>query len=321
MKHFFFLIGLAALLSGCEKIVAEDISNKMPVLLTPASGSTVSTNPVHFKWEEMDGASKYHLMVVSPSFSNIQTYALDTLVTGTDFYYSLDSNQYELKLVGVNGGYRSDTLGPIGFIVNTSGVVTTNEVVLTSPADNSAENSSFSHQFTWEALADAATYEISIREGSNFSTGTIIDQANAIVSASYTTGETLTEGVYMWGVKAFLDSGDETSYTTHTLYIDETTPNDAVLTSPLNNDFVSQGSITFVWNNGTDPGTVNTTVYSFLEVSADISFLTLYDSIEVVGNSSPITINTSGVYYWRVTNYDAAGNTATTSTVNQFTVL
>ncbi len=320
MKHFLILLGATFALFGCEKIIAKDITGKMPVVIVPTSGSTTAENPVHFKWETMEGAEKYQLMVVSPSFANVQSYVLDTLVSGTDFYYSLDSNHYEMKLVGVNAGYRSDTLGPIPFDVNAQGGSNSNVITLVSPTDNSAQNSTFNHQFTWQSHPDATSYEFSLREGLDFATGSILEATNNITTSNYTTSLTLTEGVYTWGVKAYLTSS-ETAFSTFLFYVDETTPNTPVLSTPVNNDFVSQGLITFVWNNGSDSGTVHTEVTSYLEISSNSSFLTPEFTTAVVGNSADITIPTTGIYYWRVYNQDASGNTSAYSNVSQFTVL
>lgn len=320
MKHVLILLAVSLALFSCDKFIAEDITGKIPVLIVPTSGSTTANNPVHFKWEEMEGAEKYHLMVVSPSFANIQTYVLDTLVTGTEFFYSLDSNHYELKLVGVNAGYRSDTLGPIPFDVNAQFGSNNNTVTLLAPADNSAENGSFNNQFTWQSNSDATSYEFSLRQGLDFTTGTILHSNNNITTTNYTVPISLSEGTYTWGVKAYLTNG-ETAFSTFQFDMDETAPNTPALSTPLNNDFVTQGVITFVWNNGSDPGTVHTAVTSFVEISSNPSFLNPEFIPSVVGNTVDVTITTTGVFYWRVINVDAAGNSSVYSTSQQFTVL
>lgn len=319
MKYLIAFCAIAFLLSGCEKIIAEDITGKLPVLILPTDGSTVGNNPVHFKWEEMEGATKYHLMVVSPSFASPNIYVLDTLVSGTEFHYSLDSNSYELKLVGVNGGYRSDTLGPIAFEVNTNPTAGSNSVVLVSPLDGEAQNASFSGNFTWQPVTNASSYEFSLREGTDFSTATIIDFSNGITTSNYTSGISIPEGEYIWGVKAYLSTGGETFFTTRQLLVDETAPNSAVLSSPANGSTSFLGTITFTWNNGTDPGTVNTEVTSQLEISTDISFLNS-DFYDIIGQTMDLNLSTSGTYYWRVLNYDAAGNVAAVSATNNFTL-
>lgn len=307
------------MLNSCDKIIAEDISNEVPELILPVSNDTVDVNPVHFKWNEMTGASKYHLMVVSPSFSSISAYVLDTFVTGSNFYYSLDSNEYQLMFAATNGAYTSDTVGPITFWVGVQPSSSNNSVYLNTPLDGTYDNASFPGQFNWNTVTDALSYEISIRNGIDFPSGTIIEGQNGISTTNYTSTYTFTEGEYHWGVKAYLAGGGETPYATRVLYIDQTDPNIASLGSPVNLGSETAGTVTFTWSNGTDPGTINAPVNSLVEVSTDPGFASVNYSQVVQGNSVDISI-TSGLYYWRVTNYDDAGNYAAASSYNQFTV-
>jgi len=316
MKYLIPIIACITLLTSCEKIVAEDISDKLPVLLLPSSGSQLSGNYVQFKWQEMEGASKYHLMVVSPNFTNPQAYVLDTMISGTEFFAALDSNSYELKLVGVNAGYRSDTLGPIPFEVNISGGG--NSVTLQSPSDGAADNSNFSGTFAWLPLSGATSYEFSLREGTDFTIGSIVASQTNISTTSYMVNSTLDEGNYVWGVKAYLATG-QSNFSTHTFVIDTTTPNQAALATPVDLATVSGGTITFEWNNGNDPGNYPTTVTSWLEIANNTAFSGA-TQIDVVDDTADVSITTPDTYYWRVINVDAAGNIAIASDVFSFTV-
>lgn len=317
MRYLIFLIVCSTVLVSCEKIVAEDITGQTPVLILPSSGGVLTNNQVQFKWEEMEGASKYHLMVVTPSFANPQAYTLDTIVTGTEFTALLDSNSYELKLVALNGGYTSDTLGPVQFLVNTAGG--TNSVTLLSPTNGAASNANFNGVFTWQSVSGATSYEFALKEGTDFTIGTLVDFDNNIVSNSTTSPAVLTEGEYVWGVKAYFGSG-ETQYSTHTFVIDTTTPNQPVLGLPLDGATLSAGNITFDWNNGTDGGTVQTAVTSRLEIANNTGF-TNATIIDLVSDDTHIeTITTADTYYWRVTNLDAAGNVSLASSVYTFTI-
>ena len=316
MKYLILLSSVLVLCTSCEKIVAEDITGKMPVLLLPSSGSVLSDNYVQFKWQEMEGASKYHLMVVSPNFSNPQAYVLDTLVTGTEFYATLDSNFYELKLVGVNAVYRSDTLGPIPFEVSISGGG--NSVTLQSPSNGAADNANFSGTFTWLPLSGATSFEFSLREGTDFTVGSIVASQTNISTTSYAITPTLDEGNYTWGVKAYLGAS-ETGFSTRTFVIDTTVPNQAVLASPTNLAPVSAGTVTFDWNNGNDPGNFPTEVTSWLEIANNTAFSGA-TQIDLVGDTWDETITAPDTYYWRVINIDAAGNSAAASDVFSFTI-
>lgn len=321
MRTLLIVLALGFFAASCEKIVAEDITTETPVLILPTSNDTVEVNPVHFKWEAMEGASKYHLEVVSPSFGSISEFSLDSIVTGTDFYFSLDSNEYELKLTALNGGYESQVLGPIKFWVGVAPSVGSggSSLVLTSPLNQVYENGSFTNQFTWTAVSGATSYEFSLREGNSFATGSILEAQNGISTLTYQVANgLLIEGNYFWGVKAYIGT-TELPYTVHELYIDETLPNLAVLSSPGDLSVQTSGTVNFTWVNGTDPGTVNAPVVSFVEVASDINFSTNLDTVSVIGNSTTFDL-TPGSYYWRVTNTDEAGNTAGTTLENQFTL-
>lgn len=320
MRVLFPLIAIALLAVSCEKIIAEDITAETPVLILPSENDTVNQNPVHFKWEEMEGASKYHLEVVSPSFASISQFVLDSVITDTDFYFPLDSNEYELRLTALNGGYESQILGPCKFWVGVqpsggSG----NNVVLTSPADQVYVNDLFNNVFTWVPIPTASNYEFSLRQGSDFTSGAILDPQNNISQPTYTSSVTLTEGEYSWGVKAYFGSV-EGPYTVHQFYVDTTDPNEAILSSPSDFSSISPGTISFIWSNGTDPGTVNAPVTSVLEISTDLAFSSP-TSYDIQGNTTDIDFTTSGTYYWRVTNTDEAGNSALTSGIFEFTIL
>lgn len=319
MKNIVYILIAALALASCEKIVAEDITGKVPVIILPAANDTIQNNPVHFKWQEMEGASKYHLMVVSPSFAGISSYVLDTIVTGTSFYYPLDSNEYEMKLCGINGGYVSDTVGPVKFWVGVQAGSTGGNVQLNSPTDLTYVNASFNKQFQWVALSGVSSYEISIREGSTFATGTILDAQNNIATTIYTSPSTFNEGSYTWGVKAYFSTGGETNFSTRTFYVDVNDPNVATLLSPTDFSFLSQGSIVFTWNNGSDPGSIHAPINSLLEIASDAAFTSIVSSTTIQGNSTTVAL-AAGTYYWRVSNTDDAGNSAASSNVYQLTL-
>tara|TARA_R110002072_G_scaffold303135_1_gene495212 strand:- start:12110 stop:13075 length:966 start_codon:yes stop_codon:yes gene_type:complete len=321
MRTLFILSLVTISAISCKEIIAEDITAKMPVIILPAVNDTVQINPVHFKWNEIQGATKYHLMVVSPSFSGINSYWLDTLVIGTDFFYSLDSNEYEMRLSAVNNGYISDTVGPIKFWVGVQSVSTSGNVVLTAPVDLLYTNLvSMSNQFQWSALTGATSYQFEIRQGTDFATGTILEIQNNISTNVYTSGLTFAEGEYHWGVKAYFSNGSSTNYTTRTLLIDDTPPNIAVLSTPIDVSIVSPGSVSFTWNNGTDSGVIQSSVFSFIEIATDLAFTSIVYS-NTLQASADVSTLAAGNYYWRVTNTDDAGNTAGPSSTFQVTVL
>ncbi len=321
----FIIASIALLITtvSCKEIIAEDISGDTPVLILPMASDTVDINPVHFKWDEMDGASKYHLTVVSPSFNGVSAYLLDTIVSVTDFYYSLDSNEYELKLQGLNAGYSSTELGPIKFYVGVTSSGNGSTVVLNDPDDGSYINSMSGNSFDWSDVSGADSYEISIREGTDFAAGNEVDQDNGFSTSGYTSQVILEEGFYIWGVRAYVN-GNQTGLSTFTFAVDTTTPAIPILGSPQNQGFESLGTVQFTWNNGTDAGVVQSPTQSYIEISTDIGFATIIESAYITGASYSFDFDVpqagSGTYYWRVTNEDEAGNVSFPSGFNQFTV-
>jgi len=320
MRTIIYIILASVLFVSCEKIVAEDISGDLPIVILPTTNDTVQINPVHFKWEEMEGATRYHLQVVSPSFTSINQYTIDSIIIGTNFFISLDSNEYEMKLTALNAGYESLTTGPIKFWVGVQPSSSSGSVVLLNPADLEYVNGTFNKQFSWNSLTSATSYEFSLRQGTNFSTGTVLDAQNGISTLTYTSSATLTEGEYNWGVKAYLTGGSETLFSIRKLYVDLTAPNVATLSVPADFSLQSQGLITFTWSNGTDPGSVHAPVNSFIEIATDTGFTNVIHSQSIQSNTVDVTLN-AGTYFWRVTNTDDAGNTTPSTSTFQFSVL
>lgn len=323
MKSLFYLliiVSLSTAFTSCKEIIAEDITNRIPVLILPAVSDTVLQNPVQFKWEAMEGATKYHLQVVSPSFTTISDYVLDTIVTGTTFSFPLDSAVFELKLTAMNGGYSSQTLGPIQFWVGISPTINSSSIVLQTPTDALFVNGTFTGPFTWQSLSGATSYEYSLRKGAAFATGTIEHTQNSITTTTYTLPGTviLAEGTYYWGVKAYLAT-NETYFSTRTFSVDVTDPNTPTLISPNNMSLLNAGSIPFSWSNGSDGGTIQAPVHSYVEVSVDPGFATIDYASNLIGGSTNITLPI-GSYYWRAYNLDDAGNVSSYSTVNTISV-
>lgn len=323
MKHF-ILIALAAIfLQGCKDIIAENISGKTPQIILPYNGQTVMQNPVHFKWEPIEGATKYRLQVASPSFSNIQIYALDSIVTGTDFYMALDSNSYELKLTAMNAGYTSHTLDKVFFTVGVQPSGGGNAVVLQTPADSAFFKSAaaFEKTFTWTQLSGASYYEFYLKKGASFANGQQLDYDAHVNPPTKTIAETIVlgEGQYHWAVRAYLTSGSETALARRKFFIDTTKPNVPVLVSP--NLSQTPGDIVFTWTTpGTDPGAVHAPIHAVIEVAENQTFTVGLVTREATGNTATINLIGIGDRFWRVKNVDAAGNISIYSNIMAFSI-
>lgn len=317
MRFTYLITAIASLaFISCEKIVAEDISDNTPYLIIPALNDTIDSNPVQFKWQPLEGASKYRLEVVKTSFSNIQAYVLDSIVTGTTFSMNLDSSEYQVQLRAINGGYESVISTPRTFWVGVSSSGSSNtSTTLSYPNDLTYLNAS-PITFQWLQTNGATSYEYSLRMGSSFETGSILETQNGISTLQYTNTNVLTEGHYFWGVKSY--GTINPIFSVREFYIDITVPNDPILVAPLNNATTSAGIIDFNWDNGVDGGTIQSPITSIIEIADNASFNGAQVT-NVVGSSISFSLS-SGTYYWRVINRDDAGNSSAYSGVSTLTV-
>jgi hypothetical protein len=308
-SNLFLLLGLVFLAASCNDFIEMNISEQTPVVILPAVNDTVPSNPVYFKWEKMEGATKYRLEVVSPSFASVQSYYVDSVVYGTDFQIDLDSNVYEMRLTAMNAGYESITTAPRQFWLGSSQGSSSGTVLLDEPAQGMYVNETFDGVFSWFVVPGTDSYTFELHKTATFAgfTEDYVDQIGATHVTSLD-GSDLPEGTYSWGVKAFLSNGVETAYSKRVFYVDTVNPTVANLTSPATNTYSNAGLIPFTWSVPIDNGEVNSPVYSVLEISLNSTFTDLLPPEIVYGNSRSVEL-TSGTYYWRVRLKDDAGNT------------
>ncbi|MDF3026957.1 MAG: hypothetical protein K0S23_1264 [Fluviicola sp.] len=306
-------------LFGCKDFIEKNISEDTPILVLPSNNATINANPVHIKWEELEGATKYRIEIVSPEFGNIQSFPLDSIVTGTNFYFGLDSAQYEIRITAMNAGFSSKPSAIKRFWVGTS-QGGGNSVVLLSPNGNAYDNEDFNGNFSWGIVANAESYTFELHESNTFAGPNVIppiDQIGITGINAGITGNDLAEGTYCWGVKAYLIGGGETNFSKRIFYIDKTNSPLASLSSPSNNSAISTGTITFTWSLPADIGVVQSPRTSKIQVAHDTGFTDLVEITPDVfddENTKEIELLTPGTYYWRVIVMDEAGNITTPTT-------
>lgn len=328
IKLFVLILISLIVIQSCKEVKSKNISGEMPYLILPTSLDTNETNTVFFKWEEMTGATKYRLQIAGPSFSNISSYPLDTIITGTSFTFALDSGEYELKLVAMNSGYTSKTLGPILFWVGGTEIAppTTETLVLTTPEDESYINPSFNGKFKWNALTNATSYEFQLRKGANFENGIIV-RSEQLGNALEVTLELdlIPQNKYWWRVMAF----DSSAYITQTISsftMDTLVPQIDEMTAPVDNATITTTDNTlFTWTVETQSSAFQSPNYYVLKIASDASFssstILFNESVYGLSKSLDLSPLTSGTtYFWRLEAKDDAGNEATPTTTFEFTI-
>ncbi len=303
------------MLLGCNDIFEKRISNDEVLLLIPNNADTLSSNEVHFKWEELTGASEYELNIVSPTFENIQEFVLDSAVKGDEFKILLSPGEYEFKMRGINSTYQSKFTPVVSFFVDSISDLSMQKVQLISPEAIYYTNQSKLNVFSWQTLFLADYYIFQIWNSQTFGNGSLLFQQNNIYGVNFdfyeTTNISLEEGFYVWGIKAVNDIS-ESIYGTRSIFIDTTAPNNPDITYPINNFLSPSNQLTLKWTkNGPDQGNVQSPVYSNIQISFNDSLFSSSNLIEInnISNDSlqrqfPI----SGNYWWRVYLSDKAGN-------------
>jgi hypothetical protein len=87
--------------------VRVDISLNTISLLAPAAGLQTKNKQHLFLWDELEGATKYRLLVVSPDLVSPSTLTLDTVITSNFFTKQLAVGQYEWCVKGVNSEFST----------------------------------------------------------------------------------------------------------------------------------------------------------------------------------------------------------------------
>src|SRR5690606_40883285 len=93
--------GLSAilLLTNCDDIFEEDISDDTMIILSPKKGDVITGNTVTFMWNALEGADNYNVQV---SRANTLEIILDSLVGNTSLTVPFPSGEFEWRVRAEN---------------------------------------------------------------------------------------------------------------------------------------------------------------------------------------------------------------------------
>ena len=95
-------------MTGCETAFVNDLAGKKVVLLAPAN-NFVTLDSVHtFYWEKINGADRYRLRIVAPSFDSITRLIGDTIIFSDRFTIEMDKGSYQWRVRAINSASVSD---------------------------------------------------------------------------------------------------------------------------------------------------------------------------------------------------------------------
>ena len=310
-KLILLFIVLTSIFVSCEKFGEKNITKSVPVLLSPTQNQSDSILTKLFWWEEIEGADSYHLQVVSTTFDNIISLALDTLISGTKFQLTMVPGEYQWRVRGENGAYESPWTTYNLTITNTSSLAG-QSITSATPTDGYV-TSDTSITFNWNALTKATSYNFVIKKVPSG-----VDELNTSASTNSKTHTFTAEGKYSWSVQG-INSLSASIASLQYITIDKTKPNVPVLIYPKAiTDTIKTLPASFTWSIGVDNGSL---VSDSIYISTDSTFnsnILLGDVVSGVQTYSLTSLTQTGKLFWRVRSFDAAGNKSAYSVAKSF---
>ncbi|MGZ3883525.1 MAG: hypothetical protein ACXVPQ_05040 [Bacteroidia bacterium] len=308
LRHFAVLILLSIVVSCTKDFIVKDIKKAQVSVIAPANNLKTAQNSITFWWDELDGADKYSIQVVKPSFASVQTLVADTNVTGTKFVCTLAPGTYQWRIRGVNNGGNS-LYTIYNLTVDTTANLAAQLIIPINPVSNSLTGNK-TMTFSWNANLSATNYEVFIEKISGASTVTVKDTTTA--NASLTTSFAA-EGNYQWKIRAFNTSSISQYNTPLTFTIDLTAPGNPSLLSPAHGATVKD-TIYLKWTRASSTSTITGARYDSLYVYNDSALSSVASSAQVystqlkIQNLVPSISPVSTYYWWRVKSIDSVGN-------------
>jgi hypothetical protein len=296
------------LIAGCKTFFEEDISNQVVTLLSPATGTSTDIASQTFLWEEIEGASDYHLQIVTPSFDSTEALILDTLVSKDRFTVTLFPSVYEWRVRAENSAWQT-LWTKSQFQIYSTFDLTRQKVNLLSPG---LMSNTKNIRFQWDEVVNAKSYSFIAYK----------DQWDGIIAVIPTKVDTtflvnvLGDGKYVWGIKA-KNSISETLYSQKSLIVDTTPPTVPTLTTPSDTAKIANMTISFTWNSSDLTSGI---LQDSLKVFSDSTLTKLVKSVISDSKSAEINFTSRTLYYWTVRSVDKVGNVGKTSNAFRFTI-
>lgn len=119
-RHIAAVLLSGLLITGCAELMEKDLSKQTVRLVAPSDGVVAADSTrMTFAWDSLDGAIRYRLQVVSPSFDSIVRLYADTTLNG--FFFTIpvlsDKGKYQWRIMGSNNSSATDYSAPRTFTV------------------------------------------------------------------------------------------------------------------------------------------------------------------------------------------------------------
>ncbi len=308
-RHLINVFTILALLIfwKCSDFLEDDLEDSEVFLLAPADSAITALSNHTFLWEPVKDASGYNLQIVSPSFTSIQQIVLDTNISGNQFQVTLSPGEYQWGVVAYNSS--SSTLQYyFTLTIDTSGLLTGEQVVLLSPPNNQNTNET-NIRFKWEKNPKATSYYFELKKVTGEHVSSEVLYTDSVLLD-------ISEGAYIWGIQALNDISSSL-LTKHTLVVDTMAPLVPRLLLPGDTDTITQMPFTLSWER---QGTSTAMVTDSVLIATDSLFTSVVNFIETGSTSFTVLDEDNGIYFWKVKSVDKAGNNSDYSHFRQYTI-
>ena len=293
---------------SCEDIFEKNLEKEKVVIISPPNNYKTESLTNTFWWEEIDGTLKYNLQIASPSFDSVETLVLDTNVFKNKFQFTLSPGKFQWRVKAFNGSseteYTTYTLQ-----VDSTGDLTSQKVVLISPATNFATNVA-TQIFNWYKIYNANDYRFEIH--STDWNGELL--FNPELTQENTLTFTLPDGIYVWGVQA-QNSVSASAFTTRSIIIDTQIPNKPTLLTPTYNTEKTDSLFELKWSRGGNSGS---SIKDSLYIASDSLFKNVTFATYQTDTIYSWIATQKKTYFWKVKSIDLAGNKSSYSNLSKF---
>lgn len=281
-------------------LLPTDLRQKTVQLISPADKSSITDKKVTLWWNPTNGATKYNLQVVSPSFASPTRIIYDLWITTNSVTVDLDAGSYEWRVKAVNSISETPfSKWGLNIYVND---LANQKISLTKPLYGEQLNQS-QVKFTWEKMSGNVAYTVLIKKDSWESGTTIQEKYTNDIEISLP----LLDGEYYWGVKAKdLQNNSETAYSIRKLSVDLIAPEIPRLVSPINNFSTNDLLVNLSWEPSNTEDTKLTYTVEVFQINAN-STVQLQSKITQL-KSINYNLDFVGKYKWRISAIDNAGN-------------
>jgi predicted phage tail protein len=266
-----------------------------PVLSSPGDASTETNGTPAFNWDSAANGATYQIQVDdNANFSSPELDDTDVTTSRTPGA-PLADGVYSWRVRAINVYGTPGEWSAVWML--------TVDMPPTAPAPltpaNAATETTGTPSFSWDSVANGATYQIQVDDNADFNSPELDDTAD---TTSRTPGAALADGAYSWRVRAINALGTPGEWSaTQTLTI-SVPPAVPTLSSPGDASTETTSTPTFIWES------VVTGVTYQIQVDTDADFSSPeLDDTSATTSRIPGTPLANGTYYWRVRAINALG--------------